>query len=136
MTQTLPSLTGDLKQISECWLYRDPRVSRRARLHTFCRECEESSTVNQDSCPLCRQFFKIPDVGFESIPRNHFVEKLVDLHQVHLEEKLQLKGEKVISKIIYFLQFKASRVFQCVLFQSINQFNQFVYCVAKKKQIK
>ena len=100
MAQTLPSLTGDLKKISECWLYRDPRVSSRARLHTFCRECKDTSTITKDdSCPLCRSFFKIPEDGCGSIPRNYFVEKLVDLHEAHLERELKLKGEKIIGKI-------------------------------------
>ena len=116
MTQTLPSLTGDLKQISECWLYRDPRVSRRARLHTFCRECKDTSTITKDdSCPLCRPFFKIPEDGCGSIPRNYFVEKLIDLHQVHLEEKLNLKGEKIMVNYftLCYLQ-QRGRIFQCV----------------------
>ena len=100
MAQTLPTLTGDLKQISECWLYRDPRVSHRARLHTFCRECKDTSTITKnDSCPLCRPFFRIPDDGCKSIPRNYFMEKLVDLHEAHLEKELKLKGEKIIGRI-------------------------------------
>ena len=102
MTKRLPSLTGDLKQISECRLYRDPRVSLRARLHAFCRDCEETATVNPDSCPLCRPFFRIPKVGYGSIPKNYVEEKLVDLHQEYLEKKLNLKDEKVIGT--FFIQ--------------------------------
>ena len=98
MTERLPPLTGDLKQISECSLYRDPRVSERARLHTFCGECEETATINQKSCPLCRPLFGIPEDGYGSIPKDYVEEKLVDLHQEYLEKKLKLKDEKVIGE--------------------------------------
>ena len=98
MAKRRPTLTDDLKQISECSLYRDPRVSRRARLHTFCGECKETATINQDSCPLCRQFRGIPEEGCGSIPRNQLMEKLVDLHQMHLKKNLNLKGEQIIGK--------------------------------------
>ena len=45
------------------------------------------------------------------------MEKLVDLHEVHLEEKLNLKGEKVIGRLctLCYLQHR-ERKFQCVLF--------------------
>ena len=92
-------LTDDLKQISECSLYRDPRVSERARLHTFCGACKETATINQESCPLCRPLFGIPEDACGSIPKNYVKEKLVDLHQEYLEKKLNLKDEKVIGKL-------------------------------------
>ena len=99
MAKRRPAMTGELKQISECSLYRDPRVSHRARLHTFCLECKDSSAVNQDSCPLCRPFRGIPDEKSGSFPKNYVKEKLVDLHQEYLERKLNLKDQKVIGKL-------------------------------------
>ena len=70
---------------------------------TFCRECKDTSTITKDdSCPLCRSFFRIPEEGCGSIPRNDFMEKLIDLHEAHLERELKLKGEKKIGRLSLF----------------------------------
>ena len=98
MATYLPSLTGDSKQISECWLCRDPRISRQARLHYFCEECKKEANGGQDSCPLCRTLSTIPADGCESIPTKYIKEKLIDLHQLYLEKKHKLTGEKIIGE--------------------------------------
>ena len=116
MAEPLLPLTGDLKKISECSLYRDPRVSTRARFHTFCRECKETTNIGQDSCPLCRSFFGIPDEECGSVRRNFFMEKLVDLHQAYLERKLNLKGEQIVGEISYFVHLQHRARFHVHLF--------------------
>ena len=122
MTKRLLSLTDDLKQISECSLYRDPRVSKRARLHTFCRECRETATINQDSCPLCRPFLRLPEDGYGRILKKSANEKLVDLHQEYLEKKMNLKDEKVIGEFISYIYLQQERLRKDLTLQ-INNFS-------------
>ena len=71
-----------VEEISECCLYRT------SRNHTFCNSsCSETlgKPGQRNSCPLCRQFFKIPFYGFGGLPRRNFIKKLIDLHGMHLK---------------------------------------------------
>ena len=89
------AMTSELHQISNCPLYIDPRVSYSSQ--TFCNEdCEEKRSVEKTPCPLCQQFPAIPGDGRDGIPRNCFLENLMDMHQLYVENKLKVTGEKKI----------------------------------------
>ena len=90
------SMTSELQRISDCPLYIDPRVSYRS--HIFCNDCEEKTRVERTPCPLCQQFPAIPDDGHNGISRNCFLGNLMDIHQLYVENKLKITGEKRFGK--------------------------------------
>lgn len=56
-------------------------------IHTFCLHCIETtgSSLKQgytSSCPVCAAQFDVPYGGLENLPRNKFVEKLIDVKKV------------------------------------------------------
>jgi len=53
-------------------------------VHTFCLPCLERVGVNKRAgdviqCPLCRHEFRLPQHGFVGMPRDAFVEELVEV---------------------------------------------------------
>jgi len=75
-----------LSSIAECSVccetFSDPR--QLPCIHTFCFKCiggftRDSEPRNEVPCPLCRKNFTIPDGGIGSLPKNFFVQQLVDI---------------------------------------------------------
>jgi len=79
--------TGRLANVTECGIcianLTDARIL--PCFHTFCLKCiEKWSLQNKQSgekvsCPMCREEFEIPEGGAAALPKNDFVEKLLDL---------------------------------------------------------
>ena len=64
-----------------CGTFTNPRVL--PCIHTFCLECvgrygEGKQAGEKMTCPLCRDVFKVPLGGFSSLPKNYFIEKLLE----------------------------------------------------------
>ena len=52
-------------------------------VHSFCFKCLQSHCKNKVAgddvaCPVCRSEFRIPDTGLQGLPRNFFVQNLID----------------------------------------------------------
>jgi len=69
-------------------------------LHTFCCQCLHR-ICNQDpceyvTCPTCREETKIPEAGLQHLKTNFFVNSMLDLVQLKIEEikKEKQKGER------------------------------------------
>jgi DNA-binding transcriptional MerR regulator len=85
----MAELTGDLKypnDITECPIckaeYTEPRVL--SCIHTFCLKClEDWAEMKQEEqklgCPLCRKEIAVPEGGLAELPRNGFIQKLLDM---------------------------------------------------------
>lgn len=69
-------------------------------LHTFCCQCLHKITNQQPceviTCPTCREETKIPAEGLSQLKTNFFVNSMLDLVQMKLEEikKERKKGER------------------------------------------
>src|SRR6218665_401827 len=57
--------------------------------HTFCMKCIEETGLKTNKrpedempCPLCRRKFKIPLEGFNGLPNNYFIEKLIQVENI------------------------------------------------------
>ena len=82
------SSADNLQNMVECSIcaeeFKDPRIL--PCVHTFCLKCLEQTGLNKRPgenlpCPLCRSVFKIPDTGIQGIPKNFFMESLLDMHR-------------------------------------------------------
>lgn len=80
-------LLSQLNDITECGICTETLCHPRLLpcVHTFCLHCLQqllraSSTTEQKLvCPLCRSEFSVPPDGLETLPRNFFMERLVDM---------------------------------------------------------
>ena len=88
MAGVTPS-AGGLDNMVECSIcaeeFTDPRIL--PCVHTFCLKCLEQIGLNKRPgenlpCPVCRSVFKIPDAGIQGIPKNFFMESLLDMHRL------------------------------------------------------
>jgi len=79
-------IRNQLSSIAECSVccetFSDPR--QLPCIHTFCCKCiggfsRDSKPGDEVPCPLCRKNFTIPDGGIGSLPKNFFVQQLVDI---------------------------------------------------------
>src|SRR6218665_485392 len=86
MADTKETAAKQLREITECPIcmnvFTDPRVL--PCIHTFCLECLKSisDTAQKDTghklpCPLCRKEFIIPTDGLAAVPKNFFLENLL-----------------------------------------------------------
>ena len=62
-------------------------------IHTFCLKCleqywKDEQPGNRVPCPLCRMEFEIPAGGLSRLPKNFFVEKLLDVQHVQSKKSL------------------------------------------------
>ena len=56
-------------------------------IHTFCLKCleefwKDKKPRDQVPCPLCRTPFNIPEGGLSDLPKNYFVEKLLEAQKL------------------------------------------------------
>jgi len=86
MADTKDTAAKQLNEITECPIcmnvFTDPRVL--PCIHTFCLDCLKriSGTVQKGPgdklpCPLCRKEFLIPADGINGVPKNFFLENLL-----------------------------------------------------------
>jgi len=78
-----------LDDITECPIctdvYTDPRVL--PCIHTYCLKCieeygKEKNPGDQIACPMCRNECVVPEKGLGDLPRNLFVNRLLDVKKV------------------------------------------------------
>ena len=66
------------RRLCECSIcmevYTDPRVLPCG--HTFCRQCIEA--FGELACPVCREGFRLPNVGVVGLPKNFALLDIVD----------------------------------------------------------
>src|SRR6218665_3879799 len=86
MADTTEKAAKQLKEITECPIcmnvFTDPRVL--PCIHTFCLDClkrigetTQKGPGHKLPCPLCRKEFIIPADGLAAVPKNFFVENLL-----------------------------------------------------------
>src|SRR6218665_994033 len=86
MADVTETAAKQLREITECPIclnvFTDPRVL--PCIHTFCLDCLKriSETAQKDPgdklpCPLCRKEFLIPAYGVYGVPKNFFLENLL-----------------------------------------------------------
>jgi zinc finger of C3HC4-type, RING/B-box zinc finger len=80
------SVEQQLDDICECpicsGVLDDPRSL--PCIHTYCLKCieefgKDKHPGDQLSCPLCRKDFAVPERGFSDLPRNFFMNKLIQI---------------------------------------------------------
>ena len=74
-----------LEDVTECPICSEIFVDTRVLpcIHTYCLRCITRLTSDMKSgdnipCPLCRKEFAIPEGGISKLPKNYFVEKLLE----------------------------------------------------------
>ena len=74
-----------LEDITLCPICSDVFVDTRVLpcIHTYCLQCITSLAGDKKAgdkipCPLCRKEFAIPEGGISDLPKNYFVEKLLE----------------------------------------------------------
>ena len=85
-SKRLNEIVGD---VTECPICTDVIVDSRVLpcIHTFCRKCleqfwKDKKPGDQVPCPLCRTPFNIPEGGLSDLPKNCFIEKLLDAQKL------------------------------------------------------
>jgi len=76
-----------LENVTECGICIGDLTDARILpcFHTFCLKCMEKwklqneQTGEKVSCPMCREEFEIPEGGTAALPKNDFVEKLLQV---------------------------------------------------------
>jgi len=78
-----------LNDITECPICAQELTEARVLpcIHTFCLKCLQQYTnstkpTDKLSCPLCRQRCSIPKDGLQKLPRNYFVEKVLQVKKL------------------------------------------------------
>ena len=85
-SKLLHDVVGD---VTECPICSEVIVDSKVLpcIHTFCLKCleqfwKEKKPGDQVPCPLCRTPFNIPEGGLSNLPKNCFVEKLLDAQKL------------------------------------------------------
>ena len=78
-----------LENITECAICAGDLTDARVLpcMHTFCLKCIEKWSQNkqpgdQISCPMCREEFEISEGGIAALPKNGFVDKLLEVKKL------------------------------------------------------
>src|SRR5688572_31680496 len=68
-------------------VYTDPKAL--PCIHTFCMKCLQENGLKTNKgpgdempCPICRRMFQIPPEGFRGLPKNFFIEKLIQASNI------------------------------------------------------
>ena len=85
-SKLLHEIVGD---VTECPICTEVIVDSKVLpcIHTFCLKCleqfwKDKKPGDQVPCPLCRTPFNIPEGGLSELPKNYFVEKLLDAQKL------------------------------------------------------
>ena len=85
-SKMLLEIVGD---VTECPICAEVIVDSKVLpcIHTFCLKClkefwKDKKPGDQVPCPLCRTPFNIPEGGLSDLPKNCFVEKLLDVQKL------------------------------------------------------
>ena len=85
-SKLLYEIVGD---VAECPICTEVIVDSKVLpcIHTFCLKCLEQfwndkKPGDQVPCPFCRTPFNIPEGGLSDLPKNYFVEKLLDAQKL------------------------------------------------------
>src|SRR6218665_2945508 len=81
----------DVEDITTCCIctevYTDPKAL--PCIHTFCIKCLQENGLKTNKgpgdempCPICRRLLNIPTGGFHALPKNFFIEKLMQVARV------------------------------------------------------
>ena len=85
-----------LDDITECSIctevYTDPRVL--PCVHTYCLKCiekysEDKQPGDELACPLCRKEFTLPSNGVADLPKNFFVNNLLQVRELSSVESIR-----------------------------------------------
>ena len=75
-----------IEDITECPICSEIFVDSRVLpcIHTYCLRCitslgKDKKPGDEIPCPLCRKEFAIPEGGMSKLPKNYFVEKLLEV---------------------------------------------------------
>ena len=90
MAEHISLLDDNFDIVKECLL--------RKKSHTFCVDCLETKSFDEDPCQLCRPFYTILNNGCGGYSREYVMEKLVDLHGSFVERNLNV-AEKTIGEL-------------------------------------
>jgi len=122
-----------LENVTECAICVDDLIDARVLpcVHTFCLKCIQKWSQNKASgekvsCPICREEFEIPEGGTAALPKNDFIEKLLDVKKlfttlsqgdvvcdVCCDEKDKKEG-KVLKKVtVYCIDCRRNMCEQC-----------------------
>jgi len=78
-----------LESVIECAICADDLTDARVLpcVHTFCLKCIDKWSQNKQpgekiSCPICREEFEIPEGGTDALPKNCFVDKLLEVKKL------------------------------------------------------
>ena len=78
-----------LENITECAICAGDLTDARVLpcMHTFCLKCIEKWSQNKQPgdkicCPLCREEFEISEGGIAALPKNGFVDKLLEVKKL------------------------------------------------------
>src|SRR5579872_7413208 len=85
-----------IDELTECSIctetFTDPKIL--PCIHSFCLKClktygEDNIPGDKLPCPLCRTNFTIPQTGFEGLNNHYFVNKLLVIRKMSVEETKQ-----------------------------------------------
>jgi|SRR6218665_1798758 len=97
-----------LPPITQCLLceqeFTNPRVLN--CVHTFCLRClseyserERKQPGQRLPCPICRKDFVIPDGGIRDLPKNVFMEHLLEIRKLEKAD-----SDDILCQVSYFIK--------------------------------
>ena len=112
-------------------VYTDPKAL--PCIHTFCMKCLQETGLKTNKgpgdempCPICRRLFKIPSEGFRGLPKNFFIERLIQVSKVSdpsavtkalcsvcLEESKEQEGKEIPTADTYCVECKHKLCEEC-----------------------
>ena len=88
------SMSKGIDELTECVICAETFTSPKVLpcQHSFCLKClqahgKDNIPGDQLPCPLCRTYFTILQEGFEGLPNNYFVNKLLIIRKTSVQEK-------------------------------------------------